>query len=148
MEKIKDPQLLATLSKIANQAFIHIQNQYLLLPDEFLIFHAQAIYQKYLANDFENPDHCSLDLFVKLNDHMIPRPNHGLAFSLRQALYLPVIVALLKPHAIDPHFSNFLSELDQYKLRLLQIVLLFSGIQQVSKDIKQLLLLIIEVQIE
>lgn len=127
LERIKDPQLLASLSKIANQAFIHIQNQYLLLPDEFLIFHAQAIYQKYLANDFENPDHCSLDLFVKLNDHMIPRPNHGLAFSLRQALYLPVIVALLKPHAIDPHFSNFLSELDQYKLRLLQFVLLFSA---------------------
>jgi ankyrin repeat protein len=87
---------------------------------------AEYAYTHYFNKPYADIKICDEDAAVVLRDVTIERPNHGLAHSVRVAVFVPAVVDYFKNFAADAEFKQFCAMLKPKEVAYLQLALLFS----------------------
>lgn len=87
---------------------------------------ASYAYSHHLQHRYKDEAICNEDMQKIIKGVKIERPNHGLAHSMRKALYVPVICSAFKAHARDQEFKRYLASLTPERLELIQDAVMFS----------------------
>lgn len=88
-----------------------------------LTAHANYVLKNHLSLPYTNP---SIDRQLQQDERIVYRPNHGLAHSMRVALYVPAVLTYFANHALDSGFASYCKNITLEDIELIQLALLFS----------------------